>query len=332
MPKIAVIQTAYPGDVILSTPLFEAVKATFPGCGTVAVVRPESVCLLENNPFVDEIEAFDKYGADRGLSGIARLAGRLKGCGRAYIIQRHLRSAIIAYFARIPVRVGFACSSARMLYTHKIVYRENLHEVERCLSLLGAEAKRYRPRLYLGEDSISRADELIKSAGIYDDFAVIAPGSIWPTKRYPYFTGVIHLLKEKLNLPVVLIGGAKDARAAEEIGAGSIHKVHNLAGATSLAESAAIMSKAKIVITNDSAPAHIAAAVGAPVVAIFGSTVPRFGFAPYSGNSAVVEIGDLYCRPCGRHGAKKCPEKHFRCMLDLQPAKVIEAVLSLLAE
>ena len=99
----------------------------------------------------------------------------------------------------------------------------------------------------------------------------------------------------------------------------------NLTGKTDLLLSAAIISKARLAITNDSAPAHIAAAVGTPVVAIFGPTVPSFGFAPYSDKSTVVDIGNLYCRPCTRHGSKTCPQGHFRCMKKLLPEKIVEA-------
>jgi heptosyltransferase-2 len=140
---------------------------------------------------------------------------------------------------------------------------------------------------------------------------------------------LIHLIDEILNLPVVIVGGEADAPLASAIAESCKRKPHNLTGETSLLESAAVISKAKIAITNDSAPAHIAAAVDTPVVAIFGPTVQEFGFSPYSEKSCVVDIGKLYCRPCTSHGSARCPQKHFRCMLELQPVKIIEAARSL---
>jgi heptosyltransferase-2 len=95
--------------------------------------------------------------------------------------------------------------------------------------------------------------------------------------------------------------------------------------------SAAIMSKAKIVIANDSAPGHLAAAVNTPVVSIFGPTVPEFGFAPFSDKAIVVDIGELECRPCSKHGDNVCPRKHFKCMRELKPETVVDAVEKLLA-
>ncbi len=331
MVRIAVIQTAFPGDVVLSTPIFEALKDKLTDCETVAVVRPESRALLESNPYVDHIFSFDKYGADKGLSGLMRTAARLKGSDMAIIIQRHLRSAVAAYLARIPVRIGYGNSSARFLYTDRVEYRGDKHEVQRCLDLIGiGDDHRYRPRIFLDDKANRRAEGLLGSMGAGPDFAVVAPGSVWPTKRYPYFPGLIHLINEKLNLPVVLIGGASDVQLANAIAESCKKMPHNLTGETNLSESAAIISRARLAIANDSAPAHIAAAVDTPVVAIFGPTVQKFGFSPYSEKSSVVDIGELYCRPCSIHGSARCPQKHFRCMLELQPAKIIEAAGSLI--
>jgi len=331
MAKIAVIQTAFPGDVILASPMFEALKRRSPESETAAVVRPECSILLENNPFIDNVIVYDKYGADKGIKGMMRIARKLRGCDEIYIVQRHLRAAITGYLSRARVRAGYAEAAGSALYTRKVKYREDLHEVERCLSLLGPDVGKFRPRLFPGDDNFAKADEILHSFAVGDNFAVVAPGSIWPTKLYPYYPGLIHLVKKELNLPVVLLGGNKDIKLSEAIVRDSLSAPYNLAGMTDLLTSAAIIAKAKIVIANDSAPSHMAAAVDTPVVSIFGPTVPRFGFTPYSEKSKVVEIEGLYCRPCGRHGSRKCPQKHFRCMLELQPSRIIEAARSLLA-
>jgi len=331
MVRIAVIQTAFPGDVVLSTPVFEALKDEFPGCETVAVVRPESIPLLGSNPHIDRVLSFDKYGADKGLSGLIRTAARLKGCDRAIIIQRHLRSAVVAYLARIPMRIGYSNSNARFLYTDRVEYRGDKHEVQRCLDLIGiSDDDKYRPKIFLDDGTNRKAEDLLRSVGAGPDFAVVAPGSIWPTKRYPYFPGLIHLVNEELSLPVVLIGGPSDIELSNAIAESCKKLPPNITGETNLLESATIISKAKLAVTNDSAPAHIAAAVDTPVVAIFGPTVQEFGFSPYSEKSSVVDIGELYCRPCTTHGSARCPQRHFKCMLELQPAKIIEAAKLLL--
>jgi heptosyltransferase-2 len=333
MKKIAVIQTAFPGDVILSLPLFNALKDISPESQLTAVVRPESVCLLKNNPFVDQIIQFDKYGSDRGLRGIRRLAKKLKGYDKAIIIQRHFRAAFIAFLARIPERVGYDISTARFLYTDAKKYSRDKHEVQRCLDLIDIDnsAMKYRPRIYIDDETNAQAEKLLAENGIKYDFAVAAPGSVWPTKRYAHYCELVDLIYDKLDMQVVLLGGRDDTKLSHAIAESSAHSPLDLTGQTDLLLSAAIISKATLVIANDSAPAHIAAAVDTPVIAIFGPTLPAFGFYPYSEKSAVAEIGTLYCRPCSRHGSLKCPQKHFRCMKDLSPETVLSVAASLLA-
>jgi heptosyltransferase-2 len=333
MTKIAVIQTAFPGDVILASPVFEVLKTREPGCLTTAVVRPESASILENNPHVDNILIYDKYGADKGISGIFRIASRLKSHDKAIIIQRHFRSGLIPFMARIPVRIGFDNSVARLFFTSRIIYDCQKHEVLRCLDLVGENDPdaRFRPRIFIDRQSSRQADELLHQNGIKYDFAVVAPGSVWPTKRYANYPALIDLIHDKLDLPVVLVGGLADKDLAALLTRSVAHMPVDLCGQTDLMQSAAIISRARLVFCNDSAPAHMAAALGTPVVAIFGPTVPAFGFSPYSENSAVVDIGHLECRPCSSHGTKKCPRGHFKCMRELSPEIVLETGKLLLA-
>ncbi len=332
MTRVAVIQTAFPGDVILSLPIYQALKENDPACHCAAVVRPESVRLFESNPYVDEIIPFDKYGADRGFNGIARLAAKLRGYDKAVVVQRHIRSAMIAALARIPERIGFDNSSARLLYTRRIKYREDVHEVQRCLDLIGIDNndKRYRPKIYLSEKTLHDAASLLEQSGLAGEFIVVAPGSVWFTKRYVHYAKLTDLIHDNFNLPVVLLGGQQDRALCAQISETCTHPPRDLSGKTDLLISAAVISKARMAITNDSAPGHIAAAVGTPAVAVFGPTVPSFGFAPYAENSVVVDIGQLYCRPCTRHGSQQCPQGHFRCMKELSPEKIIVAAKSLL--
>jgi heptosyltransferase-2 len=333
MTRIAVIQTAFPGDVILATPVFEAIKVNRPNSLLSAVVRPESACILRDNPYVDNIIVYDKYRADKGISGIRKIASLLMGHDEAIIIQRHFRSAIIARMAKIPIRIGFDNSAARLLYTSRVKYDRDKHEVLRCLDLIGEDDPniRFKPRIFINPQISRQADEILHRNGIASGFAVVAPGSVWATKRYAHYDHLINLIHDRFELPAVLVGGADDKDMALALSSKVSHKPLDLTGQTDLLLSAAIISKAKIIFCNDSAPAHIAAAVGTPVVAIFGPTVPEFGFAPYSKNSVVVGHDGLDCRPCSLHGTKKCPRGHFRCMIDLSSEKILEAGKSLLA-
>jgi heptosyltransferase-2 len=325
--RIAIIQTAFPGDVILSLPIFEALNDLHPGIQTTAVVRPEAVCLLKGNPYIDNVVSFDKYGDQGGPGGLWEVSRQIRGCDKAIIVQRHLRSALLPYLAGIPERIGFDNSAAKIFYTKKVKYRTDKHEVERCLDLVEIDnsSGKYRPKLFIDSELEEFAVKKLSKNGIEGDFIVVAPGSIWPTKRYAHYPELIDLLYEEFKFPVVLLGSQSEYDILDTLEKKSVRAPINMAGQTDLLQSAAIISKAKLVISNDSAPAHIAAAVGTPVIAIFGPTVQSFGFAPYSPKAATVDIGELYCRPCSLHGSKKCPQKHFRCMNDLKPEKIMEA-------
>jgi len=325
MKKIAVIQTAFPGDVILATPVFEALKDIWPESVLAAVIRPESYPLLKYNPYIDDILIYDKYGKDRGMRGVIRVSRLIKDFDWAIIIQRYLRSALIAYFAGIKKRTGFQSSRFRFLYSEKIPYDKNIHEVLRCLHLIGvSDAGKYLPRIFIGDETRLDTDRLLSESGIKGDFAVAAPGSVWATKRYPHFAGLMDMVKEGYGMDVILLGGPDDIEVSNSIVNNARYKPFDLTGKTDLLVSSEIISseiisRSRIVFANDSAPAHIAAAVQTPVVAIFGPTVPEFGFSPYSGKSRVADVGKLYCRPCST------------CMMDLLPERIIKAAKTLIA-
>jgi heptosyltransferase-2 len=161
----------------------------------------------------------------------------------------------------------------------------------------------------------------------------IAPGTIWNTKRWlkeRYAELAARLADERYE--VMLIGGEEDEALCREIKelSGS-SRVYSTAGALSTLQSAELLRRCKLLITNDSAPLHFAVAVGTPVVAIFGATVPEFGFAPYGKHDTVVETLGLPCRPCSIHGGRECPIKTFECMNAITVEKVYRRVEEVLA-
>lgn len=325
MSRIAVIQTAFPGDVILCTPVFESLQNA--GHDVVAVVRPDTAPLLKNNPFIEKIITYDKKA---GVSGFLQAVSELKsyGCDVALIIQRYFKSGLLPLFAGIPRRIGFERSSFKFLYTDLVPYREESHEVERCLTLCEgfSETTGYSPKIFISDDNKRQARELLGSRGITPgEFVVIAPGSIWDTKRWRGYAELTDLIGKQSSYRIVMLGSSGDHQLCEATKNKAASNAINLAGQTDLPVSAAIMEMALLVIANDSAPAHMAAAVGTPVAAIFGPTSTKFGFTPYARRSAVVENRHLYCRPCSLHGPRKCPEKHFRCMREISADEVWEA-------
>ena len=326
-----VVQTAFLGDVVLTTPLLVALAERH---GPVDVVAtPAAAPLLETHPAVRRVIAYDKRRADRGLRGLRRLAHRLRaeGYAVAYLPHRSLRSAALARLARIPRRVGFA-DGWRSLYTetHPRPRDAGVHEIDRLLALVdGAAGGTGRPTLGLDASDVEAAGELLQAAGVVRPFVALAPGSIWGSKRWPHYAGLARRLAERWD--VVLVGGPDDAALADEI-AGVVradrgaHRVVSVCGRLTLRASAAVIRNATVLVTNDSAPLHFAQAVETPTVAIFGPTVPGFGFGPRGPHDVVVEMQGLACRPCSPHGPPACPLGHHRCMQALSVDDVLRAM------
>jgi heptosyltransferase-2 len=286
------------------------------------MTTPAAASLIEHHPAVRDIIRYDKRGADRGLAGFRRMVGALRArrYGRAYLPHRSWRSGALAWLAGIPERVGFA-DGAALLYTERVERHRVGHEVERLLTLAGP-GEEPPVTIALGPEDRLQARRWLDDQGIGDAFIALAPGSIWGTKRWPYYGE----LAKRLNQPVVIIGGKEDRELGQEIVAQSGGRAKNAAGVLSLRGSAALIEQARLLVTNDSAPLHLATAVGTPILAIFGPTLPSFGFGPRGPQDRVVEHDQLSCRPCSAHGPVACPLGHHRCMRELGVEQVIEGI------
>lgn len=324
MPTL-VIQTAFLGDVILTTPLLSALADQF---GRVDVVTtPGAAALLESHPAVRQVIVHDKHRSERGVRGVFRLARRLRaeGYARAYLPHRSWRSGLAAQLAGIPERIGFQNAPARLTYTRTVARDPNLHEVPRLLALAGA-ADRYPVSLGITLADDAGAAAWLDLAGVPSHFVAIAPGSIWATKRWGKFPA----LAAALDTFVVTVGGPEDRALGDEVIAAARGGGVNAAGSLPLRVSAALLGRAAALVSNDSAPMHMAQAVGTPTVALFGPTVPAFGFAPRGPRDVIVEMDGLNCRPCSAHGPKVCPLGHHHCMTQLEVHRVLEALQPLL--
>jgi lipopolysaccharide heptosyltransferase II len=321
-PTVVVIQTAFLGDVVLTTPLLAALAAVH---GPVDVVTtPAAAVLLETHPAVAAVIRYDKRGADRGMRGVWRLSRRLRSRGylRAYLPHGSWRSAALARLAAIGERVGFADSPAAATYTRRVIRPSDGHEVERLLALAGGAGGTPAVRLVPTADDVAEADRWLRARGVEPGFVAIAPGSIWGTKRWPGYGQLV----ASLDRAAVIVGGRDDARIAEDVIALAPGRAHSAAGELGLRVSAALLARAAVLVTNDSAPLHLATAVGTPIVAVFGPTVPSFGFGPRGPSDRIVEHPSLGCRPCSAHGPQVCPLGHHRCMRELSVETVAAAV------
>jgi len=213
------------------------------------------------------------------------------------------------------------------LFTKKITHliADGQHEIDRNHELIRSftDDVPAKPKLYPTEADYTFTKDFKKKS-----YICIAPASVWFTKQYPKEKWVSFINKLPAELQVYLIGAPSDQSMCAQIIGSTVHKqVISLAGKLSFLQSAALMKDALMNYVNDSAPLHFASSVNAPTTAVYCSTVPSFGFGPLSDTRFIVEkLETLYCRPCGLHGYKACPEGHFRCALEINDEQLLQSL------
>lgn len=329
--KILIIQTAFLGDVILTLPLVKVLKEKISDAYIDFLCIPATAILLKNNPYINEIIPYDKKNS--GTNGFIELIKNLRNKSYDILISPHrsFRSSIISYFSSSKKTISFDKSSFNFLYSEKVAYSKNVHEIQRNLRLLEPlgihENKIIVPEIFISEQEKRKIDSIFYEHKIEPEekFIAIAPGSIWFTKRFPEekFVNLCNILSNS-NLKIFLIGGKSDKKISDFIVNNSRNRNFiNVTGSLSVLESAELIKRSGLIITNDSAPLHIANAVGTDVIAIFGATIPGFGFYPYGKNDVVFETNGLPCRPCSLHGGNKCPIGTFVCMKNIDEEKIV---------
>lgn len=329
-----VVQTSFLGDVILTTPLIAELATRGP---VDVLATPLGATALANNPDIRSIIRYDKrgtYGAALGLWSTVKEIRSLRPYEAAYLAQGSFRSGLLAMLTGARQRIGFASSTGRALYTDQVAYRPDRHHAERLWSLAMSDCAdpptrdQIRPRLYPSDEERRIVDGLLRRGGTNGEpIVALAPGSAWGTKRWPYYVELARRLSSDYRIAIV--GSKADlATAASIIDALPGQSVIDGVGTLSLLASAELIGRAQAIVTNDSAPQHLASAMGTPTLAIFGPTVPEFGFGPLAERKAVAGHTGLSCRPCDRHGPQRCPLGHWRCMRELSP----DYVASLLTE
>jgi heptosyltransferase-2 len=337
--RILVAQTSFLGDVVLSTPVFAALKQHYPEAHLTALVRPESAGILEGHPDVDAVMTDDKRGHDRGL-GSLRVLRKLRD-GRfdlAVALHKSFRTAWLLAAAGIGRRVGFRQSAGWFLYHRRVRRAAARHDVERNLSILAGldidpDTAVTRPFVACSPAAAARVGAVLGARGINPDAPLIgvAPGSAWATKRWTAegYAALATALQHECGATSMLLGGGGDVEYAAAVERAAGAAVVNLAGRTDLAMLVAAIDRCRVLVSNDSAPMHIAVARRVPVVAIFGPTVPGQGYGPYSERAVVVQR-ELPCRPCSRHGGPRCPIGTHACMREIRHTEVQRAVVELL--
>lgn len=333
--KVLVIQTAFIGDVILSLPLIQVLKKLKPEYEIDYLCIPKTREVLENNPYLNNIIVFDKHDTGKGVSGMFKIISLVRKNKYDIVIsiQRFLRSAIISKKSKAAKTISYNNSTLSFLYSDKVDYLQK-HEILRVLDLLKplgiSDIQMQKPELFPSEDDKTEVQKVFKGLGITDknQLICIAPGSVWFTKRYPKdkFVNLLNMMDNE-KFKVVLLGGTDDRNLCDYIISNSTHnEVYNLAGKLSILQSAELIKNSSLLITNDSAPLHLANSVGTKVIALFGSTTKQFGFYPIGDNDKLFEISGLKCRPCSNHGKDECPVHTFDCMNKISEKDIYDEV------
>ena len=336
-PATLLIQTAFIGDVILMTALLEYLHQTEPATPVDVLVRRGNEGLLAGHPHVRQVLIWDKK--HRKYANLWQLLRQVRttGYGRVVTLQRFASTGFLTAFSGAPERVGFAKNPFSQLFTRRVPHAigDGTHEVERNLRLLKEEFRTENASLTMPRLFPSAADEAtIAPYAALGPYICLAPTSVWFTKQYPEAKWLELLAALPASLRVYLLGGPPDVEACERLAAASGREnVTSIAGKISLLASAALMRGALMNYVNDSAPLHLCSAVGAPVTAVFCSTVPAFGFGPLSPVSYIVETKEaLACRPCGLHGHAACPLGHFRCAYGIEVGQLLATLPVLSSE
>jgi heptosyltransferase-2 len=317
--KILIIQTAFLGDAVLSTSLAESLHYHFPHSQIDLLVRKGNESIFDQHPFLHKIFVWDKK--QNKILNLFRLISQIRRerYDEVINIQRFFSSGLLTVFSGAKTTSGFVKNPLSFFFSHRYPHLigNGVHETKRNLTLIThlVKAEGVKPRLYPSQKDFDTVQRLVNSP-----YVCMAPASVWFTKQLPVpkWVELIGQVKEKYR--VLLIGGKEDVSTGEQIiqHTGG-ERVINLAGKLSLLQTAALMKNAVMNYVNDSAPLHIASAMNAPVTAFFLSTVSEFGFGPLSENSKIIHADPVPpCRPCGLHGKKSCPEKHFNCAMHIR--------------
>ncbi len=329
MRKILVIQTAFIGDVILASALLEKLHQHFPDAQIDFLLRKGNEELFIEHPFVNQIMILNKK--EGKFKNQLKILKKIRGEQYDFLINLHrfLSSGILTAFSGAKQKIGFDKNPLSFTFTKKfphVIDAENgaLHEVERNHSLIEAitDSTPSFPQLHPPQKAFEKVKQWQNAP-----YVCIAPASVWFTKQFPASEWAKLVKQLPVTVKVFLLGAASDTELCNRIlKDAEMPNTESLAGKLSLLESAAFMKGAKLNYVNDSAPLHLCSAMRTPVCAVFCSTIPNFGFGPYTPSfSRIVEYSKkLDCRPCGLHGHKYCPEKHFKCALEITTHQLLQ--------
>jgi heptosyltransferase-2 len=335
--KILIIQTAFPGDAILTLPFIQELKRKKPDYLIDVLCIPSTSEIFTASPYVNTVISFDKKGKQKSFAAFLKFVNELKSNHYKIVYSPHrsFRSALIALNLSAKESYGFDNSSLKFAFKNIVKYDHSSHEVKRNLSLLNSDYSNDKwkiiPEIVITDESRIKVQKYLSDNQL-KKFIIIAPGSVWETKKYPkeYYKQIADHFNDS-GYQIVLIGGVNDRNLCEEFIKNDEQNIFVAAREFSFIESIELLKKSLLLICNDSAPTHLGVCADIPVLTIYCSTVANFGFYPYNSKSDYISYDALFCKPCGIHGFNKCPLSTFDCANQLTPEAVIQKAEKLLA-
>jgi lipopolysaccharide heptosyltransferase II len=329
--RILVTRLNYLGDVVLSLPLVDALRAAHPGVEIDYLTRRPGAELLAGDPRLALVHVLDD-----GASAALRLVRALRARRYRAVIDLYSnpRSAWLSWSTGARFRVGGDRRGRRHLYTHPLRVAPSVRRVTDIFMQYGAPfgvvGRASKPSLELSGGERARADQAIRGTGsLRRPLIGVHPGGKWSVKRWPTekFTELVRTLRERCGADVLLFTGPGEAEATVALQA-AVGDAARSAPVMGVRDLAAVISRLDAMVACDGGVMHVSAAVGTPTVGIFGSSEPAVWF-PYTGEgpyeAACIEVE---CRPCHRH---ECPLGHTRCLYELTAASVADRVVRVLA-
>jgi ADP-heptose:LPS heptosyltransferase len=328
--KFLIVRFSSIGDIVLTTPVIRCLKKQVPSAEVHYLTKSNYSAILASNPYIDKAHYLQ--------NNLPELIRELKQEEFDYVIDLHHNVRSL----KVKKELGKKSFSVHKLNVLKWIFTSfklnllpKVHVVDRYLKTVESFGVKNDGA---GLDYFIAKEELINEKDLPTShqagYIGIVIGAALNTKKYP-----MHKVKElcsKINHPIILLGGLEDADEGARIAAVDNIKIYNACGKFGLNESADLVRRAKLIITNDTGLMHIAAAFKRPTITLWGNTVPDFGMYPYYGENYlssqekkpydILEIKKLRCRPCSKIGYDKCPRSHFKCMELIQSAAIIERI------
>ncbi|HPN72815.1 MAG TPA: glycosyltransferase family 9 protein [Candidatus Omnitrophota bacterium] len=338
--RILVTRTDRMGDVILSIPAVKRLREVLPDSHIAFMVAAENRELVENEKYIDEIIVYDKKRAQKGIfSNLLFSWGlRKKKFDMAIALHPSNRTHFVIFAAGIPRRIGYD-KKWPIFLTDKLPHEKQLgkkHEVDYNLGVIASAGFNIagcdrKPAVTVPEKTVQAVKKLLEGAGVSGKIAVIHPGASCRSKTWPpeRFAETADILSERYGVSVVIIGDTSCSEAARSISGRMRKKPLDLTGRLGLGQLAALFSLASVTVSNDSGPAHLAAAAGSPVVVIFGRNDPGISparWAPVTEKSRILHRPPD-CSPCLAHNCRI----DFLCLRNIEVGEVVSAAGEIMA-